>query len=101
MSFFDKIRNWSAAVAFAEVAEFDTATQISGMKSLPQTERVPLAERLQNLAVAAAFAEEGLYKEASALVNPKPVRASVKERPSFFEIVGLQNAPVRLLVTNG
>lgn len=101
MGFLDTIRNWSAAVAFAEVNEHDTARSIAGIPEQTAKARSSILQAIENMAAAAAFAEAGLFKEAADMADPGPVQREVRQRPSFLEIVGLQHAPVRVLVTTG
>ncbi len=93
MAYLDKIRNLSAAVAFAEAGEFDTARSMADVKTRPG--RSSVFQTLERVFAAAAFAEGGLFKEAQDLVDPVPQRR--KARPSFIELVGLQHAPVHLV----
>ena len=57
-----------------------------------------LFERLERTFVAVAFAEAGLFREASDVVDPAPVRKRSGATPSFLEVVGLQHAPARMYV---
>ncbi len=98
MAFLDTIQKWSAAIAFAEAGEFDTARQIAGIKGSPAESPSTLFERIEKMSVAVAFAEEGLFKEASDLLGPAQVREPEESRPSFLEIVGLQHVPARMYV---
>ena len=98
MAFLDRIQKWSAAIAFAEAGEFDTARHIAGIEVSPAKSRATIFERIEKMSVAVAFAEEGLFNEASHLLGPAQVREREESRPSFLELVGLQHVPARMYV---
>ena len=98
MAYLDKIRNWSAAIAFAEVGEFDTAREVAQIPLSTGPARRTVFDTMEKMAVAVAFAEGGLFKEASDLVTPAPIRERSANAPSFLELVGLEQAPVRMYV---
>lgn len=101
MAFLDNIRRLSAAVAFAEAGEYETAREVAESTTLPDEARSGILQSIQNMAVAAAFAEEGLHREAIDLLNPAPDRSMAPPKPSFLDVVGLQRAPVHVLVAAG
>ena len=97
MAYLEKLNKWAAAIAFAEAGEFDTARKIAEIEAPPVRARNTILQTLENMAVAAAFAEEGLHKEAAELMNPT-VWEPAPSKPSFIELVGLQHAPVSVYV---
>jgi hypothetical protein len=100
MSYLETIRRWSSAVAFAEAGEFDTAREIAGVTASPPKGRYHIFQTLENMSMAVAFAEEGLFEEAQRFMTPASVRKRTEAVSSFLELVGLQNAPVHVLITN-
>ncbi len=101
MGYLNIIRSMAAAVAFAEANEHDTARSIAGIPAQPHKARSSIRQAIENIAAATAFAEAGLFREAADLAGPAPVGRMVPVRPSFLDIVGLQHAPVHVLVTTG
>lgn len=97
MAFLDTIRKMSAAIAFAEAGEFDTARAIAQIETSPVRVRSAIFKTLENYAVAAALAEEGLHGAANDLV--RPVEPPVADGRGFLDLVGLQHATVHLYVT--
>jgi hypothetical protein len=99
MAYLDKIRNWSAAVAFAEAGEVETACQMADVPKDSGRLLGAFFKAVEKTFMAAAFAEEGLHKEAIRALSPAPMRRLHVARPSFPDIVGLRNAPVYVYVT--
>ncbi len=95
MTIISKIRNMSAAVAFAEAGEFDSARSIAGMNSAPA--RSSLLETAERFFAAVAFAESGLFTEADNMAHPTAAPRQAKTAPNFLELIGLQHVPVHLV----
>jgi hypothetical protein len=97
MAFLDTLRKGFAAIAFAEAGEFDTAGEIAYSGTASVKDPGKLFRMFENYAVAAAFAEEGLPKEAMQIVEPlwRPAPSG----KNFLELVGLQHAVVHVYVT--
>lgn len=100
MSYLDTIRNYSSAIAFAEAGEFDDAKRLAGMAPNAGKAKSGILQYINKVFSAAALAEGGLHKEASELMDQAPATRGPKERPSFIELVGLQHAPVHVLVSS-
>jgi hypothetical protein len=113
-SWMDKLRNYFAAVAFAEEGERDTALEIAGVSPEPARQRVSILAALNTAFAAAAFAEEnypeiarqilsenkrGSFAGAIGLKGVRVWRAVVPVlEPSFMEVVGLAGVNVRFAV---
>jgi hypothetical protein len=100
MSYLDTIRNHSAAIAFAEAGEFEEAKGVAGVETASGKAGSRILQYINRMFVAAAFAEGGLHKEATEIVEQAGSRQDRAERPSFIELVGLQHAPVHVLVAS-
>ena len=97
----EKIQNIFSAVAFAEAGEHETALQLSGRRTSPRPERVPLHRWL----AAITFAEADCADMARRFMNvvDAPAR-SVRYRPAtlgeFAAAVGLQGARLHYALVN-
>jgi hypothetical protein len=111
-SWLKKLENWSAAVAFAEAGERDTALAMVGLKPREARQGVGLMETLNRTFAAAAFAEADCHEAAREILDPAPRKESFLAKvglkgvrvyyaiapatePSFLEAVGLVGAPAR------
>lgn len=108
-----KLEKWFAAVAFAEEGEHGTAMKMVGLQPNTATASEGVLQRLRTAFAAAAFAEENCPEMALEILNStnpnrrfaeavglRGVRvwhgvASYSEG-SFFDVVGLTGAKVRL-----
>lgn len=97
MAYLEKIRNLSAAIAFAEAGEFDTARSMANINTTPVRTRSRILDRLERVFAATAFAEGGLFTEAAEMASPAPEPRRAKAGANFLELVGLQHAPVHLV----
>ncbi len=84
MSYLDTIRNYSAAIAFAEAGEFNQAKKVAGMESIETKARSGILQYINKVFSAAALAEGGLHKEASEMMDQAPATHGTKERPRFI-----------------
>jgi hypothetical protein len=85
----DKIRSWFAAAAFAEAGEHATAMEIAGITPRPAKRPASVLNAFDRTFVAAAFAEEGLHKEAARfLAHGAPTRVA-NDMEDFLSAVGL------------
>jgi hypothetical protein len=98
MSYLDTIRNHGAAIAFAEAGEFEEAKGMAGVRT--GKARLGVLQYINRMMAAAAFAEGGLHEEARALADQGASTRVPQQRPSFIELVGLQHAPVHVLVSS-
>jgi len=87
-SWFTKLENWFAAVAFAEEGEHKTALELVGLKPQRATESAGVLDRLNTVFAAAAFAEANCHDMAEEILDPG------LQKKSFSEIVGLKGIRV-------
>jgi len=86
-SWTDKLRNYFAAVAFAEEGERDTALQIAGVSPGPARQSASMLVALNTAFAAAAFAEENCPEMARQIL-------SGNRRGSFAEAIGLKGVRI-------
>jgi hypothetical protein len=96
-TFTQKIESWFSAVAFAEAGEHQTAIQVAAQTPVALERKRPVVEFFNRVFAAAALAEEGLHKDAERVYVGLPT-VTVERKPSFLEVVGLNKAPVQLVL---
>lgn len=84
----------AVGMTFAEAGEWESARDLAGIKGA----KVGLWERLRNTFAAVSFAEEGLHKEARAVMDFKEDARAKKGLKDFLEDVGLGGVQFHLVV---
>lgn len=75
-------RSWMAAVTFAEAGEWETARSL-----VPLPAKRKWVERLEQIFMAVAFAEEGMHEEAKRLLGMKQQPPRIN---NFLDSIGLR-----------
>jgi hypothetical protein len=91
------IEDTYAAAAFAEMAEYDTAMKIAGIRSIAQKVVDKARHLFDTHMTAVCFAEAGCFDTAGEVMGTQAQEGRANQKPSldtFLESVGLQNARV-------